>query len=314
MIHRRFMIHDDPWPSHWLGRDSAIALRWKSAGKAQDLRCCKTPWHNIHQRVAPVPSFCKVEEYTIWCSLFWKRATHGKETSHICALGPRQIAPTNCGTSFEWPIFDSFESFDKKAFDVVGDLCRSDDISLVGPWEWTYESFHLVCKSTPRRFLGKHQLHLDPDLISQRRIPWQCYLTPRQSFRIWPKLCGTHIPLLLGCFIPDISRFTTQVAYWDEYMRRPDVRKNRHCIRHPNGQYDDSCQESWLFLTCSSHLQAPCNWCKSTWKAGNKQIFHFRRRRCFWRPGWPKSGTLCFIACWNDGYCDSDRWQSLSWI
>ncbi len=211
-------------------------------------------------------------------------------------------------------LFDSFESFDKKAFDVVGDLCRSDDISLVGPWEWTYESFHLVCKSTPRRFLGKHQLHHDPDLISQRRIPWQCYLTPRQSFRIWPKLCGTHIPLLLGCFIPDISRFTTQVAYWDEYMRRPDVRKNRHCIRHPNGQYDDACQESWLFLTCSP-CKLPATGANQLGRPEISRSFTFGEEGVSGGlSGWPKSGTLCFIACWNGGYCDSDHWQSLSWI
>ena len=192
MIHRRFMIHDDPWAGHLATRlrlycSSMEECRQSQFLEEQDLRCYMIPWHNsIHQTVAPRPSICKVEEYTIWCNLFWKRAIPrwNIETSHICTLGLKgKLLPQIVGLL----LHDSDDSmthfWQKKAFDFVGDLCRSDNSS-----NWFFRMGMNFCliplgvQIYSKTFcVGKHQLHHDADLISQRRIPCQCYLTARHA-------------------------------------------------------------------------------------------------------------------------------------
>lgn len=190
MIHRRFMIHDDPWAGHLATRlrlycSSMEECRQSQFLEEQDLRCYMIPWHNsIHETVAPRPSICKVEDYTSWCNLFWKRAIPrwNIETSHICTLGLKgKLLPQIVGLLLHASMTHFWQ---KKAFDFVGDPCRSDNSSncfffshgneLMPHSTWCANLLQDV-------FLGKHQLHHDADLISQRRIPCQCYLTARHA-------------------------------------------------------------------------------------------------------------------------------------
>lgn len=205
MIHRRFMIHDDPWAGHLATRlrlycSSMEECRQSQFLEEQDLRCYMIPWHNsIHETVAPRPSICKVEDYTSWCNLFWKRAIPrwNIETSHICTLGLKgKLLPQIVGLLLHASMTHFWQ---KKAFDFVGDPCRSDNSSncfffrmgmnlcLIPLGVQIYsKTFFWANINFTMMLIWFLNAGFHASVISQHGM---------QSFRIWPKLCDT--PILL---------------------------------------------------------------------------------------------------------------------